>query len=297
MAVMLLLFFVTLLTRSGSADEEAQREKPPMTTLVLRDGVVVEGDVTEVVRGAHVTMRLLDGTQRTIDWNDIDRDASDALPDVPAPAPAPTPAPPRSPKRPGSWYGWQTLLVDAVATGLIVGGMTQTKGSFDASSTDFGGLQTAYAWRALSPFPEHRPAPLLDVGLALYTMGPPLVHALHGRPLTALGSLGVRGLGPSSGLLTGALVGLVVYLPLLIVDPGSTGGGLLPGGGPIAHGALDACLYAGALVGLVGPMFVDGIALAREPVEREAASPRARLLTPRISVTRGAMIVGVGGDL
>lgn len=61
-----------------------------------------------------------------------------------------------------SWYGWQVLIADGVATGLIV----------TAAAT------------------ESRP--VFTVGIVSYALAAPAVHVLHDRPLPGVGSLALR---------------------------------------------------------------------------------------------------------
>src|SRR5580693_5839787 len=69
-----------------------------------------------------------------------------------------------------SWYGWQTLAVDAVAAGVGFGSIGLS-GDGEGSPPDvYGG----------------------PAGLTIYGLGPPLVHVLHHRWDMALIDLGIR---------------------------------------------------------------------------------------------------------
>jgi hypothetical protein len=73
----------------------------------------------------------------------------------------------RSPDVATRWYGWQTLLVDASAVGL---------------------LATANAWSS-----SRLQSAQLTAAVGLYAFGGPMVHwALHGRGLAGVGDLGLR---------------------------------------------------------------------------------------------------------
>jgi hypothetical protein len=67
------------------------------------------------------------------------------------------------------WYGWQTLLVDGAALGFIAAGLS--KGEY------------------------------VLFGVGTYLVGPPIVHATHGRADAAFGSFGVRLLLPPTAAL------------------------------------------------------------------------------------------------
>jgi hypothetical protein len=64
----------------------------------------------------------------------------------------------------GHWYGWQTLVSDAVGLGLVVGSFTY--------NGDANGFTLA--------------------GAGVWALGAPLVHVAHARYLPALGSLTLR---------------------------------------------------------------------------------------------------------
>jgi len=115
---------------------------------------------------------------------------------------------------PERWYGYQTLLVDAGALTLLVAGI----------AADDQSARTA-----------------IGVGAgAVYVVGGPLVHGLHGRGLAAVGSFGLRAGLPLLGGLVGALLGdLAPYDDGDEVVRGTVVGAL---GGIAAGVALDATL-------------------------------------------------------
>ncbi len=139
------------------------------------------------------------------------------------------------------WYGDQTLVVDAIATSLVVGGAI--------------GFETATRGRDR----DAASAVIIIGGLGL-AAGAPVVHLAHGRPGAALGSLGLRvGLalgGGLTGALTGALVGgrsctkSDADIPPCVVVGELLGGGA----GVIAAAAIDASTlaYEPALAPVVG---------------------------------------------
>jgi len=180
------------------------------------------------------------------------------------------------------WYGWQTLLVDAVAAGLIVGG---------ASTAPDAGTVFQHGFYPLLLFShDHvKPAPLLDVGIALYTIGPAGVHAAHGRAVPAVESVAVRALGPTAGLVVGAVYGFIIAVPVWLFTASKDDG---------AAGAevLGVCIVSGGVFGIVAPILLDSIALAREPVDTQPRPDGAALrVSPRIGFANGMPSLGLSG--
>jgi hypothetical protein len=113
---------------------------------------------------------------------------------APAPVPAPAPAAPQpqaapvQPMAPAAppqrrihvWYGYQTLIVDAIA---------------------FGAGTVGFALKEPT---------LQTVGVAGYLAGPPVIHFIHGHVGRGFGDFGVRCGFPVAGLLVGLIVGAVV---------------------------------------------------------------------------------------
>jgi hypothetical protein len=99
------------------------------------------------------------------------------------------PLAPASPARDARvWYGWQTLLVDALAAPLgVVGGLMTQRGSAQETG-----------------------AVLFCVGAGLYVLGPPVVHFAHAKVGIGFADIGVRLVAPLVGTLAGSLVGAVV---------------------------------------------------------------------------------------
>jgi hypothetical protein len=73
------------------------------------------------------------------------------------------------------WYGWQTLSLDVIPTGIFVAGLATAE-----DDTTF--------WLA---------------GSAVFAVGGPAVHLVHERPLVALASLGLRTGLPALGVAIG----------------------------------------------------------------------------------------------
>jgi hypothetical protein len=144
---------------------------------------------------------------------------------------------PEPPARPRHWYGWQTLLVDA------------------------GSL-------ALAP---------LGVGIVTYALGPPVVHAAHGRAGAMLGSLLLR-------------VGLPIVLAVGGAELGSATSIPNPNANTIAPGPVEGGL-AGLVLGVVGAVAIDASVFAWEPGRgREPA--KAAGMTPQLMVLPGFVPTG-----
>jgi hypothetical protein len=159
------------------------------------------------------------------------------------------------------WYGWQTLLVDAVGPATLL---------------------TARA--AVGPsFPSTVGPAFWVAGASSYALGAPVVHAAHGQWGRAAGSLGLR-IGLPLG---GALMGYGIAQATL------QGGG----GGDDHGGAQSTVLYlftlGGGLVGAITAAFVDACALAYEPEARGSDKP---VVAPTVSLVRGGGSVGVVGQ-
>jgi hypothetical protein len=181
--------------------------------------------------------------------------AAAAPPSVTAPAPPPPPAlpekeeddPPRAPQ--GAWYGYQTLAVDAL--GLTMVGVATGNG------------------------PGNN-VPLLSVGLGVYLLGPPAVHALHRDFEPALDDLALRVFAPLGGALVGFLVGLAAQW----AGPGYT---------EVEAGAI------GVAAGTLTAVAIDAVALAQEPAPKHHATTVR--WSPQVNLAgRGGGTVGVGGS-
>ena len=84
-----------------------------------------------------------------------------------------TPAPP--PREAPRWYGWQTFAVDSVAGAIFLGAIAD-----DHNSLLFG------------------------LSGVTFSLGAPAIHVAHGRWGVAVGSLGMRMLGPFVGTMIGS---------------------------------------------------------------------------------------------
>jgi hypothetical protein len=158
------------------------------------------------------------------------------------------------------WYGWQTLLADGASIGLIIGGGVAT-GS--GSNSSIGSM-------------------LSTVGSLGYLIGGPIVHLANGRPLPALGSLGLRAGLPVGGGLVGILVGLAAC-------DRSSGGDFGSGLCVVALGAL------GFVGGAIAAIAADAAWLARKPVEPPKPQQGMRWL-PDLSLSPTGGSAGVRGS-
>ena len=140
---------------------------------------------------------------------------------VEAPAPAGqvyAPAKPATPQM--TWYGWQTLIADGAAAGLL--GLTLL-------SSDGGGAEL-----------------LGTASFVTYLVGGPIVHWSHGHGWTGFGSLAARVGFPLGGALVGVLIGAAAcgssedeFIPCPVAF-GAVG--LL--GGMVAAPVVDAAIIA-----------------------------------------------------
>lgn len=188
------------------------------------------------------------------------------------------------------WYGWQTLAVDAAAaTTMVVGVATAPKGGEGAASL-------LLPTRLLDEPPKSTTT--LDIGLALYTAGPAIVHAAHGRPLQSIGSAAIRAAGPTTGLVVGFVYGLLIAIPVAVVAPGPRRGGG-PDLGKNGDAVLLAGMASGVALGTVGPIVIDAVAFAHEPVAKAAKeTPKdatAVTVEPRLAYSKNGPTVGLSG--
>lgn len=86
-----------------------------------------------------------------------------------SPAPPAGAAPPATVSR---WYGWQTLVTDGAAIGLVTGGIVLDEASHVSSSVLADGV--------------------IGLGVASYALGGPIVHFAHRNPGRAFASLALR---------------------------------------------------------------------------------------------------------
>lgn len=146
-----------------------------------------------------------------------------------------------------SWYGWQTLAVDAVAMTAFVYGIE--RGAGDVFTSDRGGEAFAYA------------------GFGGYLLGGPVLHLIHERPGAALGSFGLRAAAP--------LVGMYAGTAMAGCDRGSgNAGGDLCG---MEEAGIGLMIGAGAAIAL------DAALLARKETRSSDHRPRPSAQRPRLS--------------
>jgi len=132
-------------------------------------------------------------------------------------------------------YGGQTFLVDILALA------TAGAGFLSANVT--------------SGNPSGPGIALLVLGSATYLLGSPIVHGLHRNGGRAAGSLGMRVGFP----LLGGLIGATLFRSRSGGDTGAIEG-------LVAFGV-------GGAIGLVPPIAIDALVLAREPASRQDAQP------------------------
>lgn len=148
------------------------------------------------------------------------------------------------------WYGWQTILVDAGTVALAFATMTP---GCDGCGREVGVVSAT-------------------VFVAGYALGAPIVHVAHGRPLTGLGSFGLRVVLP----VLGAYIGLAA-----VPCPPSREEGC-------GLGALPLGFAIGAMVASV----IDAAALAWEERPVVAETPAAISFAPAFTpISHG----GLGG--
>jgi len=152
------------------------------------------------------------------------------------------------------WYGWQTFAADGVAGALFLGAVAD-----DHNVTLFG---------------------LSGVSFAL---GAPTLHVVHGRWSVALGSLGLRILGPFVGAVIGAQADVRTC-----ADVDSCG---------LSSGKWGT---AGAAIGGLVVSAIDGALLAYDAPLANPAPPRNQLLKleplPQLVVLRHGIGLGYSGQ-
>jgi hypothetical protein len=146
------------------------------------------------------------------------------------------------------WYGWQTLAADGAALTLLSIGISLESSALSAA------------------------------GLLGYALGSPAVHVGHARPLTALGSAGLRIALPATGMLLGS--------ELRNCDQVE---------GPRSISCTTESLVVGSLIGAAVATALDASWLARESAP-EPDAPRKLSLTPTLELARERQVVGVQGS-
>jgi hypothetical protein len=145
-----------------------------------------------------------------------------------------------------SWYGWQTLGVDAAAVGMFL---------LDAA------IVTSRPPLPPNAAPAPRPVAFAVVSTGVYALGPSAVHFAHGNLWGGFGSIGLRVVMPLAGFAFG-------YLASGALRPGT--------GSALGDGTV------GGFVGGAGAMAADAAALAWDRWHSGPPEPRA-LLSGRAS--------------
>jgi hypothetical protein len=150
------------------------------------------------------------------------------------------------------WYGWQTFAADSVAGALFLG---------------------AYA--------DHHNTALYALSGVTFGLGAPAIHVAHGRWAIAVGSFGLRILGPVVGGVIGA---------------GADVRHSENNGGDDSHGKWAAL---GAGIGGLVVSAIDGVLLAHDP-ELSPLPPRAQSLLshslPEVVLLRQGVALGYSGQ-
>ena len=168
------------------------------------------------------------------------------------------------PPAPESWYGWQTLSLDALSFGTFVGTLEDHSHASDSSWTAWG----------------------LGGSLTVYGLGPPIVHLFHHRYVAAGLDLAVRAAAPILFALVGGGIDAAAnpcYDTGDMCFAGTTGAA------------------AGALAGYIAAVTLDAALFAREPagsgavdVGRSTGSRRELPVWPTVAAGphRAVLLVG-----
>jgi hypothetical protein len=181
-------------------------------------GRTFRGQLVAVRPHVRVRIRISDTDEVSVPWSEIvSLHRADGQPVLPATSAASGSAPAVADGL-RHWYGWQSLLVDAGSLVLM---------------------------------------PLAGAGLVTYALGPPIVHAAHGRGGPALASVLLRVGMPlvlgAAGLGIGALA----------MPSNQSNDGLAEG--PVILG------LGGLVVGALGAMAIDDAVIAWEPGKAQGA--------------------------
>jgi hypothetical protein len=151
------------------------------------------------------------------------------------------------------WYGWQTFAVDGVAAGLFVGAVAD----------------------------QHNTA-LFGVSAITFGFGAPAIHVAHGHWDLALGSLGLRIIGPLLGAALGSQFDVHTS-----------------NDGPGAADSSSKWTAAGVAIGGLVASVTDGLALAYDAQIPTSVRPRNQLLRaepfPQLMVLRHGAGLGYSG--
>ena len=145
------------------------------------------------------------------------------------------------------WYGWQTLTVDAVPAALFSSALPANEG------------QEVVLW---------------GLGSVSFALGGPIVHAAHGRPLTAFGSLALR-----LGL---PVLGMSIGSQFLSCEFSQDDDDFDP-----SCEADDTPLIVGGLFGAATASALDAGFLAFEPNGARPRRERGAFIAPSLSLPPG----------
>lgn len=168
-------------------------------------------------------------------------------------------------------YAWQTLAVDGTAIALIVTGVATTPRSW-----------THATFLTLALDSERQPAPVTDIGVGLFLLGTPIVHALHERWVPSVASLSIRAAAPSIGIITFGGAGVIAAL--IVGDCGLLRGCRNDTAAEIMFGSGMALGY---LIGYGAPVLIDALVFAREPAPRPSTPASTTMFAPRFQLMPG----------
>jgi hypothetical protein len=179
---------------------------------------------------------------------------------APAPAPAASSPPPKTEKTEKVWYGYQTLIIDAVSGTFFLTGVYTASGS------------------------------LWVPGFVGYVFGTPIDHFIHGNVGKGFGSIAIRLFFPAIAAGIGAIVG--VFITSDKTDPA----GIVTD--HVNHAAEGA--EVGLLIGVVITSAIDAFAFAYTKESAEAlATPKTQrawlTVKPTLSLTSDRGVIGLGG--
>lgn len=188
---------------------------------------------------------------------------------VATPATVATPALPTEPLAPAmrrtTWYGYQPLVGDMVATTLTTAGVIK-------ALSEIGPINLCGTFSAREDCPRDPPrdhgvsTALLASGVITYAFASPTIHAIHGHWNKAAASLGLRA------------APIALALPLMASgsdDVQRVGAGVL-------------------LVGVVAAILIDDVLIAREP-PKDKATARALSIGPTFDAKNGGGGVAAAG--
>lgn len=215
------------------------------------------------VQGKLVNARSVRATSMRCEYGCPKPKTSPPVGPTPVPVPVPAPAPAPAPYKPSThtektWYGWQNLVVDAASITVLAIGVANWNGG--------SGLRVA--------------------GGLGYVFGSPTVHWIHGNIGPGFGSLGMRVLLPTIGLVIGLVVGAISAAG----DQGSSSNEE-----PLATG-----MAAGFFIGVAIPVVLDAAVLGWEknevPNTARAPKPPSLSMRPILTPTAGGgAFGGLGG--